>query len=79
MKRQNNNRFKYSKKDLKNSMIEVQHKEMSLYKASRIFNIPKGTLSNKICKKVPSGRKWVLKHICQLKKKFGLKIGLLPM
>jgi len=57
IKRQKHERFKYNEEDLKKAMISVQQKEMSLCKASTSFNIPKGTLSNNSCKKVPLGRK----------------------
>ncbi|KAE9528578.1 hypothetical protein AGLY_012153 [Aphis glycines] len=50
-------RFRYSEEDLKRAMVAVQRKEMTLCKASASFNIPKGTLSNKLNKKVPLERK----------------------
>jgi len=57
IKRQKHERFKYSEEDLKKAILAVQQKEMSLCKASTSFNIPKGALSNKLCKKVPLERK----------------------
>lgn len=50
-------RFRYSEEDLKRAMVAVQQNKMTLCKASASFNIPKGTLSNKLNKKVPLERK----------------------
>ena len=50
-------RFKYSEKSLLKAVGEIKEGKMSLNVASRVHNIPKGTLHNKVKNKVPMERK----------------------
>lgn len=49
-------RFNYTENDLLVAINAVNSKDLSLNKASQLYNIPKSTLSNKINKKVPLSR-----------------------
>lgn len=54
-------------------MLAVQQNEMSLCKTSAVFNIPKGTLSNKLCKKVPIARKMGPKTYLSIEEEIRIK------
>lgn len=57
MKKKDYHRFQYSEVDLNNAIEAVRSKTLSINKASKIYKVPKSTLSNKVNGKTIDGRR----------------------